>query len=24
MGLVNYLPGLGLNIDPPDLCLLSS
>jgi hypothetical protein len=23
-GLVNYLPGLALNRDPPDLCLLSS
>jgi hypothetical protein len=21
---VNYLPGLALNLDPPDLCLLSS
>jgi hypothetical protein len=23
-GLTNYLPGLALNHDPPDLCLLSS
>jgi hypothetical protein len=23
-GLENYLPGLALNCDPPDLCLLSS
>jgi hypothetical protein len=23
-GLANYLPGLALNLDPPDLCLLSS
>jgi hypothetical protein len=23
-GLVNYLPGLALNHDPPDLCVLSS
>jgi hypothetical protein len=23
-GLKNYLPGLALNLDPPDLCLLSS
>jgi hypothetical protein len=22
-GLMNYLPGLALNHDPPDLCLLS-
>jgi hypothetical protein len=24
LGLVNYLPGLASNLDPPDLCLLSS
>jgi hypothetical protein len=24
LGLANYFPGLALNQDPPDLCLLSS